>query len=78
MDRDGQLDHAEPGAEVAAGHADRGDRLLPQLVGKLTQVGGGERTEIGGDVHRVEQRRLERVNHRRGLAPCRGRVDYLL
>ena len=35
MDRDRQLDDAEPGAEVAAGHRDRRDRLGAQLVGDL-------------------------------------------
>ena len=33
-----QLDHAEPGAEMAARHRDRVDRLLPQLVDELAQV----------------------------------------
>ena len=31
----GQLDHAQPGAEMPAGHRDRVDRLLPQLGRQL-------------------------------------------
>ena len=38
VQRDRQLDHAEAGAEVAAGDGDRVDRLLPQLVGDLPQL----------------------------------------
>ena len=38
MERDGELDHAEPGAEMAAGHRDRRDRLGAQLVGELAEL----------------------------------------
>ena len=38
MDRGGQLDHAEPRAEMPAGRADRGDRLGAQFVGELAQL----------------------------------------
>ena len=38
MQRNRQLDHAEPGAEVTAGDRDSVDRLLPQFVGKLAQL----------------------------------------
>ena len=38
MDRDGQLDHAQPRAEMPAGGADRGDRLGAQFVGELAQL----------------------------------------
>ncbi len=38
MERDRQLDDAEPGAEMPAGHRHRRDRLLPELVGKLRQL----------------------------------------
>ena len=40
MQRDGQLDHAEPRAEVAAGAADRLDHLGAQLVRQLAQLAG--------------------------------------
>ena len=33
-----QLDHPEPGAEMAAGDRDRVDGLLAQLVGELAQA----------------------------------------
>ena len=38
VQRDGQLDDAEPGAEMAAGHRDGADRLAAQLVGELAQL----------------------------------------
>ena len=38
VQRDGQLDDAEPGAEMAAGHRDRADGLGAQLVGHLPQA----------------------------------------
>src|SRR3546814_16860391 len=33
MDRRGQLHHAQPGPQMAAGHADGGNHFLPQFVG---------------------------------------------
>ena len=38
VQRDSQLDHAEPGAEMAAGDRDGVDRLLAQFVGELAQL----------------------------------------
>ena len=38
MQRDGQLDHAEAGAQMPAGDRDGVDGLLPQLVGDLNQI----------------------------------------
>ena len=46
VQRDGQLDHAEPGAEVAAGDRDGRNRLLAQLVGELAQLVLGQPTQI--------------------------------
>ena len=40
VQRDRQLDHAEAGAEMAAGDRDRVDGLLAQLVRKLAQKAG--------------------------------------
>ena len=37
VQRDRQLDHAEPGAEVTAGDRDSVDRLPPQLISELAQ-----------------------------------------
>ena len=48
MDRGGQLDHAEPRAEMPAGGADRGDRLGAQLVGELAQLLGLQLAQVGG------------------------------
>ena len=38
VQRDGELDHAEAGAEMAAGDGDRIDRFLAQFVGDLPQL----------------------------------------
>ena len=46
MQRHGQLDHAQTGAEMTAGDRDGIDRLLPQLVGDLTQLALFEAPEI--------------------------------
>jgi hypothetical protein len=40
MQRDGELDDAEPGAEMAAGDRDRVDGFAAQVVGKLPQLVG--------------------------------------
>jgi len=37
VQRHRQLDHAQPGSEMPAGHRHRRDRLLPQFVGNLFQ-----------------------------------------
>jgi hypothetical protein len=42
MQRDGELDDAEPGAEMAAGDRDRVDGLVAQFVGDLPQLAGFE------------------------------------
>ena len=57
VQRHGQLDHAEPGAEMAAGDGDGVDRLEPELVGDLPQLGVVEGPQIGGVMDRVEERR---------------------
>ena len=40
VQRDGELDDAKPGAEMAAGPGDGVDRLLAQLVGELPELLG--------------------------------------
>ena len=56
--RDGQLDHAEPRAEVAAGRADRVDHLGAQLVGQLAQALAVELAQLRRSVDGIEQRGL--------------------
>jgi hypothetical protein len=60
VQRNGELDHAEPGAEVAAGHRDGIDHLQAELVGELAQVGGIELAQVDRRVDLVKQRRLRR------------------
>ena len=57
MQRDGELDHAEAGAEMAAGHGHRGDQLLSQLFGELLQLVVLKGAQILGFVDPIEQRR---------------------
>ena len=52
MQGDGQLDHAEAGAQVAARHRDGVDGLLAQLVGDLAQVGLRHAPQILGRLDR--------------------------
>ena len=56
VQRDGQFDDAEAGAEMAAGDRDRVDRLLPQLVGELAQVGRRKLPQVLRQFDLVEQR----------------------
>ena len=58
VQRDGQLDHAEAGAEMAAGDRDRVDGLGAQLVGELAQARLVELAQVSGRADRVEQRGL--------------------
>src|SRR5262249_34684602 len=54
VERDGQLDHAQSGAEVSPGYRNRVDRLSPQLVGHLAKLLFVEPPKVGGRVDRVE------------------------
>ena len=58
MQRDRQLDHAQPGAEVAAGDRDRVDGLLAQLVGELAQFPSFQPAQVRRGLHEVEKRGL--------------------
>ena len=55
VERHGQLDDAEPGAQMAAGDGDGIDRLLPQLVGELAELGSLEPAQIGRNFHCIEE-----------------------
>ena len=48
VQRDGQLDHAEAGAEMAAGDRHGVDRLLAQFVGELAQLALVEPAQVFG------------------------------
>ena len=48
MKRDRQLDDAEPRAEMAAGHRNRIDSLVSQLIGELRELVGIELSKIPG------------------------------
>lgn len=63
MQGDRQLDHAEAGAEVAAGDGHGIDGFGPQLVGQLAQLGDVEITGVGGEVDLVEQRGVGHETH---------------
>ena len=55
---DRQLDDAEAGAEMPAGHRHRIDGLRSQFVGELAQLALGQPPQILGRIHPVEKRRL--------------------
>ena len=63
VQRDRQLDNAEPRAEVPARDGDRVDRLGAQLVRDLVQIGFGELAEVVRRGDRVEQRGLRGYGH---------------
>ena len=52
VQRDGELDDAKAGAEMAAGHRDGVDRLGAQLVGKAAKIAFVEPAQVGrlGDI----------------------------
>ena len=54
VQRNGQLDDAEAGAEMAAGDRDRADRLGAQFVGNLPQVVFVDAAQIGRALDRVQ------------------------
>ena len=56
VQRDGELDHAEPGAEVAAGDRNGADRFRAQLVGELAQVAQLQLADVGRVMDAVEER----------------------
>ena len=49
MQRHGQFDHAQPGAEMAADLADGFDQVGAQFLGDGRKFGFGELAEIGGN-----------------------------
>ena len=47
VDRHRKFDDAQSSAKMAAGHRDRIDRLGPQFIGELPQLGFCQFTDIG-------------------------------
>src|SRR6202012_1568202 len=63
MDRGGQLDHAETGAEMAARHRNRIDGFLTQFVGNLPDLLHLQLPQVIRRSDRVEKRRLTICGH---------------
>ena len=63
MDRGGQFDDAEAGAEMAAGHRNGVDGFLAQLVGDLPHLLDLELAQIVRGADRVEKRRFTKCGH---------------
>ena len=55
VQRDGELDHAEPGAEMPARDGDGVDGLAPQLVGELPQLALLQPAQVRRCVDQVEK-----------------------
>ena len=56
VQRHGELDHAERGAQMPAGHRNGIDRLRPQLMRELLELLRGEIPHVRGHPHAVQQR----------------------
>ena len=69
VQRHGQLDHAEPGAEMAAGDRDRVDRLGAQLVRQLAQLVAAQATQVGRLVDRGREAASPVIARELALAP---------
>ena len=60
MDGDGEFDHAERGAEMAAGDRNGVDGFGAQFIGELLELLGREIPHIGRDVDPVQERGARR------------------
>ena len=73
MDRGGEFDDAEAGAEMAAGHRNRVDGFLTKLVGNLLHLLDLELAKVIGRANGVEKRRLTKCRSQRySNFACRG------
>ncbi|MNC95063.1 hypothetical protein D3C83_120800 [compost metagenome] len=63
MQGDGQLDHAQAGAEMPARTGDRMHQEVAQLVGDRGQFGFRQGTQVGGRVYRRQERKTGLVYH---------------
>ena len=73
VQRDGQLDHAQAGAEMAAALAHRFDQVGAQFLGDRGQFGFVELAQVGGDVDAGKAGIARGVDHRLKLA-CGPRI----
>jgi hypothetical protein len=64
VERDRQLDDAEPRAEMPACHRHGRNRLGAQLIGQLTQLLGRQFAQVLRHIHLVEQRRRGSLGHK--------------
>ncbi len=64
VQRNGQLDHAEPGTKVAAGDRDRRDHLGTKLFRQLRKLVLIERADVRGRIYGIEERSGWTVGHR--------------
>ena len=63
MDRGGQFDDAEAGAEMSAGDGNRIDGFLTQFIGHLPDLFHLEPAQIVRGADRVEKRRFTEYGH---------------
>jgi hypothetical protein len=63
MEGNRKLDNAQACAEVTTGDRDSVNRLVPQLVGKLPELGLLEFAQIAGRVDQIQQRGLGLNGH---------------
>ena len=63
MDRGGQFDDAEAGAEMAAGHRHGVDGFQAEFVGDLTHLLDLELAEVIGRANGIEKRRFAKCGH---------------
>src|SRR5215831_11687446 len=63
VERNREFDHAEPGAEMAAGDRDGRNGLMAQLVGELPQLILGQATQIVRCMNLIEQQRIRGRRH---------------
>ncbi len=74
----GELDHPQAGAEMAAGDRDRVDGLLAQLVRQLAQLPALEPAQISRRLDQVEEGGAGRLGHWQNSTDERSRATYRL
>src|SRR3546814_10685112 len=64
LERGRQFDDTESRSQMPARRPHRRNHFGAQFVGELAEVFGLQLAEVGGDIHRVEQRRMRTIGHR--------------